>query len=102
MINFYGGQAGKDFRLSKVFENRVEAEADISRGIVSPIGSGEFVLISYGDPSITYPVFTSQPDIKNLDTEYYFIQTETTVEKNEQIITEYQVEQFNKNKRDEN
>lgn len=49
MINFYGGQPGKDFRLAKIFNNRQEALADLNQGIVSNIGVGDFVLISYGD-----------------------------------------------------
>lgn len=49
MVNFYGGQPGKDFRLAKIFNNKQEVIDDLNKGIVSSIGVGEFVIISYGD-----------------------------------------------------
>ena len=49
MVNFYGGQPGKDFRIAHVFKNKKEALADLNQGIVSPIGVGEYIVISYGD-----------------------------------------------------
>jgi hypothetical protein len=55
MNNFYGGQAGKDFTLAKVFNNKEEAVKDLELAIASPIGVGEFIVISYGD-RINYPL----------------------------------------------
>ena len=49
MNNFYGGQPGKDFRLAYIFKNKKEALEDLNKGIVSTIGVGEYVVISYGD-----------------------------------------------------
>lgn len=55
MTNFYGGQPGKSFDISWVFNSRFGAgntiEEDINKGWSSPISVGSFVVISYGLPS---------------------------------------------------
>lgn len=51
--SFYGGQQGKSFLISGIFENKSELKADLNKRWSSPIGQGEFVLISYGLPDIT-------------------------------------------------
>lgn len=51
MLSFYGGPAGKDFRIAKVFQNKVELDADLT-ATSSDIQAGDYVLISYGDPNI--------------------------------------------------
>lgn len=50
MLSFYGGPAGKDFRIAKVFQNKVELDADLA-ATSSDIHAGDYVLISYGDPN---------------------------------------------------
>lgn len=50
MLSFYGGPAGKDFRIAKVFQNKVELDADLT-ATSSDIQAGDYVLISYGDPN---------------------------------------------------
>lgn len=50
MLSFYGGPAGKDFRIAKVFQNKVELDADLAAAS-SDIQVGDYVLISYGDPN---------------------------------------------------
>lgn len=57
MANFYGGQAGKSFSISKIFNNCAELIEDISLGAASSIGLEEFVVISYGSISQTYPIY---------------------------------------------
>ena len=51
MLSFYGGPAGKDFTIAKIFPNKVAMDADIALGHDSPIYTGDYVLISYGDPN---------------------------------------------------
>lgn len=56
MLSFYGGPAGKDFTITKVFPNKAEMDEDVTLGNDSPIYAGDYVLISYGDPNS--PTFT--------------------------------------------
>ena len=49
MLSFYGGPAGKDFAIAKIFPNKTAMDADIALGNDSPIYAGDYVLISYGD-----------------------------------------------------
>ena len=51
MLSFYGGPAGKDFTIAKIFPNKAAMDADIALGHNSPIYTGDYVLISYGDPN---------------------------------------------------
>lgn len=51
MLSFYGGPAGKDFTITKIFPNKTAMDADIALGNNSPIYAGDYVLISYGDPN---------------------------------------------------
>lgn len=51
MLSFYGGPAGKDFTIAKVFPNKAEMDEDVALGNDSPIYAGDYVLISYGDPN---------------------------------------------------
>ena len=51
MLSFYGGPAGKDFTITKVFPNKAKMDEDVALGNDSPIYAGDYVLISYGDPN---------------------------------------------------
>ena len=51
MLSFYGGPAGKDFTIAKIFPNKAAMDADMALGHDSPIYTGDYVLISYGDPN---------------------------------------------------
>lgn len=51
MNSFYGGLPGKSFELAQIFNNGAEMEKDLNAKWKSPIGFGEFVLISYGFPA---------------------------------------------------
>lgn len=52
MYSFYGGQKGQDFKISRIFSNRaVDMLGDLKMRWTSPVGVGEYVFISYGDPS---------------------------------------------------
>lgn len=51
MLSFYGGPAGKDFSIAKVFNNKKELDADLTLGLTSAVQPEDFVLISYGDPN---------------------------------------------------
>lgn len=54
MTSFYGGPAGRDFSISKIFTTRYGAsdslQSDILLGWTSPVGVGEFVVVAYGLP----------------------------------------------------
>lgn len=51
MLSFYGGPAGKDFTIARVFPNKAAMDADVALGNDSAIYAGDYVLISYGDPN---------------------------------------------------
>ena len=51
MDSFYGGPNGQSFAVKKIFNNKVEMDADLIRGWTSPVQPGEFVIISYGMPN---------------------------------------------------
>lgn len=51
MLSFYGGPAGKDFTIAKIFSNKAAMDADVALGNDSTIYAGDYVLISYGDPN---------------------------------------------------
>lgn len=51
MNSFYGGPAGQSFEIKRVFSSYTELKADTEKGWKSSIGVGEYVMISYGDPS---------------------------------------------------
>lgn len=51
MLSFYGGPAGKDFTITKIFTSKAKLDADIALGNTSPLYVGDYVLISYGDPN---------------------------------------------------
>ena len=48
MSSFYGGQAGKPFLISEMFENKSELVSDLQMRWSSSIMPGEYVMISYG------------------------------------------------------
>ena len=50
--SFYGGQSGKDFKISAIFRNKSELIADLNKRWNSGINVGELVLISYGLPAM--------------------------------------------------
>lgn len=50
--SFYGGQSGKDFKISAIFRNKSELIADLNKRWNSNINVGELVLISYGLPAM--------------------------------------------------
>ena len=52
MLSFYGGPAGKDFTIAKVFPNKAKMDEDVALGNDSTIYAGDYVLISYGDPNL--------------------------------------------------
>ena len=51
MLSFYGGPAGKDFTIAKIFDSKASLDADIAAGDASEIYVGDYVLVSYGDPN---------------------------------------------------
>ena len=51
MLSFYGGPAGKDFTIAKIFDSKASLDADIAAGDASKIYAGDYVLVSYGDPN---------------------------------------------------
>ena len=51
MLSFYGGPAGKDFIIAKIFDSKASLDADIAAGGASEIYAGDYVLVSYGDPN---------------------------------------------------
>lgn len=51
MLSFYGGPAGKDFTIAKVFPNKAAMDLDVALGNDSTVYAGDYVLISYGDPN---------------------------------------------------
>lgn len=57
MLSFYGGPAGKDFTIAKIFDSKASLDADIAAGDASEIYAGDYVLVSYGDPNT--PVFST-------------------------------------------
>ena len=52
MLSFYGGPAGKDFTIAKIFDSKASLDADIAAGGASEIYAGDYVLVSYGDPNM--------------------------------------------------
>lgn len=57
MLSFYGGPAGKDFTIAKIFDSKASLDADIAAGNASEIYAGDYVLVSYGDPNT--PAFST-------------------------------------------
>ena len=53
MLSFYGGPAGKDFTIAKIFDSKASLDADIAAGDASEVYAGDYVLVSYGDPNTT-------------------------------------------------
>lgn len=51
MLSFYGGPAGKDFTIAKIFDSKASLDADIAAGDASGVYAGDYVLVSYGDPN---------------------------------------------------
>ena len=49
MLSFYGGPAGKDFTIAKIFDSKFSLDADIAIGDASNVYAGDYVLVSYGD-----------------------------------------------------
>ena len=52
MLSFYGGPAGKDFTIAKIFDSKASLDDDIAAGGASEIYAGDYVLVSYGDPNM--------------------------------------------------
>ena len=57
MLSFYGGPAGKDFTIAKIFDSKASLDADIAAGDASEIYAGDYVLVSQGDPNT--PAFST-------------------------------------------
>lgn len=57
MLSFYGGPAGKDFTIAKIFDSKASLDADIAAGDASSVYAGDYVLVSYGDPNT--PAFST-------------------------------------------
>ena len=57
MLSFYGGPAGKDFTIARIFDSKASLDADIAAGDASEIYAGDYVLVSYGDPNT--PAFST-------------------------------------------
>lgn len=55
--SFYGGQQGKNFKIAKIFHNKVELMQDLMQRWYSSIGTGDLVLIAYGSPNDTKSSF---------------------------------------------
>ena len=52
MYSFYGGQKGQDFKINRIFSNRAEDMVnDLKARWMSPVNVGDYIFISYGDPS---------------------------------------------------
>lgn len=54
MISFYGGPAGQDFEIKWIFPTYYGVDGllgDINKGWKSSIAVGEYVMVSYGEPS---------------------------------------------------
>lgn len=51
MLSFYGGPAGKDFTIAKIFTSKAKLDADIAAGDNTDVYTGDYVLVSYGDPN---------------------------------------------------
>ena len=52
MYSFYGGQKGQDFKITRIFSNRaVDMVGDLQMRWTSPVNVGDYIFISYGDPS---------------------------------------------------
>ena len=45
MLSFYGGPAGKDFTIAKIFDSKASLDADIAAGDASEIYVGDYVLV---------------------------------------------------------
>ena len=70
MNSFYGGQQGKNFKISEIFRNKLELNTDLAKRWQSSIGIGELVFISYG--AINNDSIKSQHDInKQIDLDNY-------------------------------
>lgn len=50
-LSFYGGNQGKDFKISKIFRSKVDLLKDLSMRWQSPVNVSDLVLISYGLPA---------------------------------------------------
>ena len=48
MYSFYGGQPGKDFKISATVGNKKELVSDLYKRWVYNIMNGEYVLVYYG------------------------------------------------------
>lgn len=53
MLSFYGGPAGKDFTIARIFDSKASLDDDIAAGSASEVYVGDYVLVSYGDPNST-------------------------------------------------
>ena len=51
MLSFYGGPAGKDFTIAKIFTSKAKLDEDIAAGDNTDVYAGDYVLVSYGDPN---------------------------------------------------
>ena len=51
MMSFYGGPAGSSFEIKEIFANRVALDDDLNLRWQSPIGIGDYVMVSYGLPN---------------------------------------------------
>lgn len=65
MNSFYGGPAGQSFEIKQIFSSYTALKADIEKGWKSNIAVGEFVMVSYGDPSTDEYVAARDVDLFN-------------------------------------
>lgn len=65
MNSFYGGPAGQNFEIKRVFSSYTELKADVEKGWKSSVGVGEYVMISYGDPSTDAYIAARDIDLSN-------------------------------------
>lgn len=65
MNSFYGGPAGQSFEIKRVFSSYTELKADAEKGWKSSVGVGEYVMISYGDPSTDAYISARNIDLSN-------------------------------------
>lgn len=75
MISFYGGPAGQSFEIKKCFSTFYDLNVDIRDGWKSNIAIGEFVMVSYGDPSDVSGIYEANRLIDLNDTNHNYNST---------------------------
>lgn len=70
MQSFYGGPPGQSLLIKETFASRTSMELDLGRGWTSPIGVGEYVLVSYGLPDSEGWRTNSDTDLRTYESTY--------------------------------